>query len=144
MAVSVREIQAMVADAFDSPLHMMTKPSRLREHCHPRQVAMYLTRHYTGKSFPNIARLFGGMDHSTVIHAMNAVESRRRGDRNLNAMIRILERRLGVPHRVEEEAPPPRSETVCFKCGVRSSIGCRHARESAIMFVPARVLELAA
>lgn len=46
----------------------------------PRHVAMYLTRHLTAKSFPEIGRCFGGRDHTTVLHAVNSVEERLRED----------------------------------------------------------------
>ena len=40
----------------------------------PRQVAMYLSKICTTKSLPEIEKLFGGRDHTTVIHAVKKVE----------------------------------------------------------------------
>jgi chromosomal replication initiator protein len=35
----------------------------------PRQIAMYLAKELTQKSLPEIGELFGGRDHTTVLHA---------------------------------------------------------------------------
>ncbi len=48
--------------------------SRQRPLVTARQIAMYVIREQTELSFPSIARLFGGRDHTTVIHATNKIE----------------------------------------------------------------------
>ena len=40
----------------------------------PRQIAMYLAKEMTQKSLPEIGELFGGRDHTTVMHAVKKVE----------------------------------------------------------------------
>lgn len=40
----------------------------------PRQVAMYLARHHTTLSYPQIGRAFGGRDHTTVLHSVRRIE----------------------------------------------------------------------
>ena len=54
----------------------MGSARRARSVSHPRQVAMYLCRELTPRSLPEIGRLFGNRDHSTVIYAMAAVAAR--------------------------------------------------------------------
>ena len=39
-----------------------------------RQIAMYAFRNLTELSYPSIARLFGGRDHTTVIHAVDKIQ----------------------------------------------------------------------
>jgi chromosomal replication initiator protein len=72
--VTVDEIKREVADYFRIPLAEMISQRRGRGVARPRQVAMYLTREHTGLSLPNIGRLFGHRDHTTVMHACRQVE----------------------------------------------------------------------
>jgi hypothetical protein len=46
-----------------------------------RQVAIYLARKLTTRSFADIARYFGNRDHTTVIHAVRKIEGRRKTDK---------------------------------------------------------------
>lgn len=83
MRVSISAIQANVAASFRIPRGKMTEPinrglgkdgRNAREYSTPRQVAMYLAAELTPFSLVNIGKHFGGRDHSTVIHAIAAVE----------------------------------------------------------------------
>lgn len=47
---------------------------RTREICFPRQKMMWVVRHRTIFSFPEIGRKFGGRDHTTVLHAVNKID----------------------------------------------------------------------
>jgi chromosomal replication initiator protein len=47
--------------------------SRNRDIARPRQIAMYLSRTMGGQSLPRIGRMFGGYDHTTVLHAVRQV-----------------------------------------------------------------------
>src|SRR6185369_2400178 len=71
---SVGEIQREVAAFFRIPAAEMVSQRRGRVVARPRQVAMYLAKQLTPKSLPNIGRLFGNRDHTTVIHAVRTVE----------------------------------------------------------------------
>lgn len=46
----------------------------------PRQVAMYLAFHFSGRSLPEIGRRIGGRDHTTVLHACRKMEGLRQSD----------------------------------------------------------------
>jgi chromosomal replication initiation ATPase DnaA len=70
----VAEIQEKVADSFQIPLCEMTSARRARDVARPRQVAMYLAKQLTPRSLPEIGRMFGNRDHTTVIHAIRQVE----------------------------------------------------------------------
>ena len=52
----------------------LTGKSRQRDLVTSRQVAMYVFRELTDLSYPAIARLFGGRDHTTVIHAVDKIQ----------------------------------------------------------------------
>ena len=77
---AIRFIQAVVADSYGIPRDTMTSLCRRRGDAWPRQVAMYLARETTNHSMPNIGRLFGGRDHTTVLWAIRAVEKRMAAD----------------------------------------------------------------
>ena len=73
---SVARIQKIVAQAYGLEPAAMLRHDRRRNVAWPRQVAMYLARTETTKSLPHLGRLFGGHHHTTVLHAVKAVESR--------------------------------------------------------------------
>lgn len=92
---TVDEIQSTVADHYDLSVSDLTSDRRTRAIARPRQVAMYLAREQTDRSFSDIGDLFGGRDHSTVIHAHKTIQSRREDNSELAAQVRRLERSLG-------------------------------------------------
>lgn len=69
-------IQRATARHFKLPQSDMVSSRRPREVAWARQDAMYLARKLTLKSLPDIGRRFGHRDHTTVIHAIRAVEKR--------------------------------------------------------------------
>ena len=72
--VSVDEIQKRVAAHYDVRVAEMFSARRARNIARPRQVAMYLAKTLTSLSYPEIGRQFGGRDHTTVMHAVRAIE----------------------------------------------------------------------
>jgi chromosomal replication initiator protein len=60
----------------------------------PRQIAMYLAKVLTLRSLPEIGRLFGGRDHTTVLHAVRKIEGLVQGDKALAEEIEVLKRML--------------------------------------------------
>ncbi|MEQ8557594.1 MAG: DnaA/Hda family protein [Henriciella sp.] len=63
--------------------------NKSRSICHPRQIAMYLCREMTDKSYPQIAGAFKKKDHTTVLHAWRKVRDEMQKDPD---MIRDVER----------------------------------------------------
>ena len=88
--VSISLVQEVVAQHFHISLADMTARKRTREVVFPRQIAMYLARELLKASFPEIAKRFGGKDHSTVIHACNKVRARLQDDEQLRAVVSEL------------------------------------------------------
>ncbi|MGH7895873.1 MAG: chromosomal replication initiator protein DnaA [Candidatus Binatia bacterium] len=62
----------------------------------PRQVAMYLCRRHTEAPLQAIGAELGGRDHSTVVHALGAIERRLADDEELRSTVAVLEARLGA------------------------------------------------
>ena len=60
----------------------------------PRQIAMYLAKELTQKSLPEIGELFGGRDHTTVLHAVRKIGGERGKDTELNQQLHVLEQTL--------------------------------------------------
>lgn len=57
----------------------------------PRAVAMYLARHHTKDSYPDLARAFGGKHHTTVISAVQKIAQRLTEDSSLRSEIHAIE-----------------------------------------------------
>jgi chromosomal replication initiator protein len=72
--LTIRALQHETAAYFGVPVIEMTSERRSRWATRPRQVAMYLSRHLTRASLPEIGRRFGWRDHTTVIHAIGQIE----------------------------------------------------------------------
>jgi len=76
--------------------HFDLQPGQLKARCNapriafPRQIAMYLVRELTGASLPEIARIFGGKHHTTVLHSIRKIERLRQLDQDLNSLIHKL------------------------------------------------------
>ncbi len=72
----VEEIQQRVAVAFGISRAELVGSTRAATPLRARQVAIYLTRELTDLSLPQIGRLYGGRDHSTVLNSIRRVEAR--------------------------------------------------------------------
>jgi chromosomal replication initiator protein len=68
--ISVDNIQKTVADYYKIKVADMYSKKRPASIARPRQIAMYLAKELTQKSLPEIGDLFGGRDHTTVLHAV--------------------------------------------------------------------------
>lgn len=69
-----RQIAEMVADFYHISLEAMCGKQRDKHIVMPRQIAMYLIRQETQASLLEIGQLFGGRDHSTVLHACEKID----------------------------------------------------------------------
>ncbi|WP_374391999.1 chromosomal replication initiator protein DnaA [Sphingopyxis sp.] len=92
--ITIDEIQRAVCAHYRLDKSEMASKRRVRAVARPRQVAMYLAKELTPRSYPEIGRRFGGRDHSTVIHAVRTVEALRVADSELDAEIAAIRRSL--------------------------------------------------
>jgi chromosomal replication initiator protein len=69
------EMLTEIGAYYGIPVDSLRGKSRQRELVTARQVAMYVFRELTDLSYPAIARLFGGRDHTTVIHAVEKISA---------------------------------------------------------------------
>ena len=72
--VSIARIQQTVAAHFKIDVENLKARSNVRQVLVPRQIAMYLCKRLAKKSYPEIARHFGGKHHTTVIHSVEKIE----------------------------------------------------------------------
>ena len=92
--ITVDNIQKTVADFYKIKIADMYSKRRPASIAKPRQVAMYLAKELTQKSLPEIGELFGGRDHTTVLHAVRKIGSERGQDTELNQALHVLEQTL--------------------------------------------------
>ncbi len=94
--ISIDDIQRAVCAHYKLDRMEMASKRRAREVARPRQIAMYLAKTLTPRSYPEIGRKFGGRDHSTVIHAIRTIESLRVSDPAIDSDIARIRRALEV------------------------------------------------
>ena len=92
--LSMEEIQKRVAEHFKIRMSDMSSARRARAVARPRQVAMYLSKHLTSRSLPEIGRAFGGRDHTTVMHAVRKIEEICKADPAFAEDVELLTRML--------------------------------------------------
>ncbi len=92
--ISVENIQKTVADFFNIKVADMYSKKRPANIARPRQIAMYLAKELTQKSLPEIGELFGGRDHTTVLHAVRKIAADRGKSPECNHELHVLEQTL--------------------------------------------------
>jgi len=92
--ISVQNIQKTVADYYKIKVADMYSKKRPASIARPRQIAMYLAKELTQKSLPEIGELFGGRDHTTVLHAVRKIAQERQNVSELNQQLHVLEQTL--------------------------------------------------
>ena len=88
--ITVDQIKKLVASTYKLSVDELLSKNNARHISHPRQVAMYLCKHLTKSSYPEIGRAFGGKHHTTVIHSVEKIESQVVSDETLQRLISEL------------------------------------------------------
>jgi chromosomal replication initiator protein len=86
-AITIEGVQKFVCEYYQLKIAELKSRNNSKSVAMPRQVAMYLCKHLTRASLPEIGRSFGGKHHSTVIHSINKVEGMRKADAAFNTLI---------------------------------------------------------
>ena len=94
--VTIESIQKAVAEQFGLRLVEIKAKNNSRSIVYPRQIAMYLAKHLTEASLPEIGRQFGGKHHTTVLHSVDKIEGVRKNDKDLNRLLNKLTEQLGA------------------------------------------------
>jgi chromosomal replication initiator protein len=93
--VTIESIQKATAEQFGLRLVEIKAKNNSRAIVYPRQIAMYLAKHLTEASLPEIGRQFGGKHHTTVLHSVEKIDEARKTDKDLNRLINKLTEQLG-------------------------------------------------
>lgn len=88
--VTGERIQEKVAEFYQIRIDDFKAKKRTKNIAYPRQIAMYLCREMTDLSLPKIGELFGGRDHTTVLHAYDKIVAELKNDQNLQGTINKL------------------------------------------------------
>lgn len=92
--ISIGNIQKIVAEYYGIRTSDLSSGTRSRNIARPRQIAMSLSRELTNHSMPEIGKLFGGRDHTTVLYAVRKVDQLRaennRIEEDYNNLLRTL------------------------------------------------------
>lgn len=92
--ITMELIQQVVANYFKLRQEDLLAKKRTRNVAYPRQIAMYLCRELTETSLPRIGEMFGGRDHTTVIHAYDKINREKNEDAKLSNIIKELTRKI--------------------------------------------------
>ncbi len=80
-------IQKYVADHYSLKIADLKARNNSKSVALPRQIAMYMTKHLTKASLPDIGKGFGGKHHSTVIHSIRKIKGMRSADPDFDRLI---------------------------------------------------------
>ena len=94
--ITIEQIQKVVCDYFDIPVDLLRAKTRRQEIVIARQIDMFLAKEKTNSSLKTIGMHFGGRDHSTVIHACQAVEDLLKSDNTQKQHIDQIRRVLDL------------------------------------------------
>lgn len=94
---TLQAIIGAVTEFYGVRLTDLQSKGRQRSIALPRQVCMFLARRCTRHSLEEIGGFFGGRDHTTVMHAVETVEGKRKLDSEFDLVVRTLEDRIRAP-----------------------------------------------
>src|SRR5690349_5907105 len=92
--ITIQQIQKLVSSTYKLTIDELVSKNNARNISHPRQIAMYLCKHLTKHSYPEIGRAFGGKHHTTVIHSVEKIEALVGTDSTLQRLISELSESL--------------------------------------------------
>ena len=92
--VSPKNIMAVVADFYNVSIDDLIKQSRKKEYVMPRQISMYIIRKELETSLPMIGEIFGGRDHTTVIHAIDKIQTLAKDKENLRQELSLITNKI--------------------------------------------------
>jgi chromosomal replication initiator protein len=85
--ITIEQIQRKVSDFFGVRLGDLKAKNRTKAVAFPRQIAMYLARQLTHASLSEVGRAFGGKDHTTVLHAVDKIQTLLQDDPKLRKTV---------------------------------------------------------
>jgi chromosomal replication initiator protein len=96
--MTVDRIIRTISAYFDIPSDVITGNSRHARTALTRQIAMYISRKYTGESLASIGYHFGDRTHSSVLYAYNKIQEKLREDPELRHIIEEIMKSISAPN----------------------------------------------
>ena len=95
--ISPNSIKKAVANYYKIKVSEMDSPKRSRNIAYPRQIAIYLIRELCPNySFPKIGEIFGGRDHTTILHSYEKICDEIKTSRDLGNTIDIIKSAIDI------------------------------------------------
>lgn len=94
ISITIEDIQKKVSEFYSITTTDLKSTSRIKSLSYPRQIAMFLCKKHLKSSFPEIGGMFGGKDHTTVLHACRKIEKLLECDKELQTDITSIEKNL--------------------------------------------------
>ncbi len=91
--LSAETIIKIVAEHFQLEPAALLGADRRQGVARPRQTAMFLCRELIGCSYPELGKLFGGKDHSTVMYGVKKVKQLQHDDEDMKKMLAELKKK---------------------------------------------------
>ncbi|MEY8561042.1 chromosomal replication initiator protein DnaA [Jeotgalicoccus halotolerans] len=92
--MTIHDIQVAVSEYYGIHIDELASKKRTKSIAFPRHVAMYLSRELTDNSLPKIGEVFGGRDHTTVIHAHEKISKLVSEDELFRDELKEIEKKL--------------------------------------------------
>lgn len=93
-SVNCEKVLEIVADFYNLKLSDLKGKKRNKELVLPRQVSMFLMREEIGQSFPKIAQVLGGKDHTTIMYGYRKLKKEIIENENLRHEISLIKERI--------------------------------------------------
>jgi len=94
--ITIEHIQRKTAEFFSVRLSDMRAKNRTKAVAFPRQIAMYLARQLTNASLAELGRAFGGKDHTTVLHAVEKIQTLLQDDPKFKKSVETLRQSISL------------------------------------------------
>jgi chromosomal replication initiator protein len=95
--INPSDIKKAVANYYKIKVSEMESPKRSRNIAYPRQISIYLIRELCPNySFPKIGEIFGGRDHTTILHSYEKIVEELETSPDLNTIINNIKSNMGV------------------------------------------------
>ena len=95
--ITPADIKKAVSKYFKISLTEMESSKRSRNIAYPRQIAIYLIRELCPNySFPKIGEIFGGRDHTTILHSYEKIVDELDTSPDLKIIINNIKSNLGA------------------------------------------------
>jgi chromosomal replication initiator protein len=93
-SITIDEIKREVAAYFGIKITDLVSKRRSQNLVYPRQIAMHLCRQLTSSSLPVIGKMFGGRDHSTVIHSLHVISHKMKTSVEVQNTVETITKRV--------------------------------------------------